>query len=61
MKPGEDLIRVLIQELNERISRLNARQDKGEIGPGYARYQRRWIRAEFARLEGLARRYGYKV
>jgi len=61
MKPGEKLIRILIQELNERLSILEQAVDAGHIGQRYWRYRRRWITADYERLRTIARRYGFNV
>jgi hypothetical protein len=61
MKPGEKLIRTLIDELNGRISVLERAVADGSIGQRYWRYRHRWITADYERLRGIAQRYGFDV
>ena len=61
IKPGEKLVRALIDEINVRISVLERDVAAGLIRPRYWRYRHRWISADYERLRKIAQRYGFDV
>ena len=61
IKPGEKLVRALIDEINVRISVLERAVAAGRIGSRYWRYRHRWISADYERLRKIAQRYGFDV
>ena len=61
MKPGEKLVRMLLTELNDRLTTLEQLAAAGRIGQRYWRYRHRWISADYERLRVIAQRYGFDV
>ncbi len=61
MKHGEKLVRQLITELNDRLAELEQKTLAGQIGPYYHRYRLRWLRADYSKLESIAKRWGFSV
>lgn len=61
LKLGESLIRAKIAELQERVAKMEQDSRTHRLPPRVERYQRRHIRQDFAKLEKIARRYGFPV
>ena len=61
MKPGEELVRTLIQELDERLIELRSAQADNRIGPRTARARLRFAHQDYDKLVVIARRYGFEV
>lgn len=60
-KCGEALIRTLLTQQDERLKKLEAEYDAGKIGYRTLLYRLRWARADYNRLESLARRYNFMI
>lgn len=60
-RPGETLIRTKIQELNDRITTLNAARDNHCVGPRTYRARRRWLNEDYVKLTLIAQNYGFEV
>ncbi len=60
-KCGEALIRTLLAQQDERLKKLEAEYDAGKIGYRTLLYRLRWARADYNRLESLARRYNFMI
>ena len=61
MKPGEKLIRQLIAELNTRLAELERQTAAGKISAHYHHYRLRWLREDYNKLEGIAKRCGFNT
>ena len=60
-KCGEALVRTLLAQQDERLKKLEAEYDAGEIGYRTLLYRLRWARADYNRLESLAKRYHFVI
>ena len=60
-KLGESLVRAKIADIQDRLDVLNREKDSYRLPERIFQYRLRWLRKDFTRLEGIARRYGFPV
>jgi hypothetical protein len=61
MKLGEKLVRQLIAELDEKLKAVEAGQAACRLGPRTVRARMRWLRQDYDRLVGIAKRWCFQV
>lgn len=60
-RPGENLIRTKLAEIEVRMVQLDAAREASTIGPKTVRARYRWLREDFVKLTQLAEHYGFKT